>query len=884
MKKIIISIFIYCISLTVYATEYYVSSSTGNDLNDGISPETAWKTLAKIENERNNFVPGDVIAFKTGDIWNDGTFLNLSGVKGDVKNNIHFTSYGKGSKPIINVVGKPNVTWTYQGDNIWRSGDFHDQISRLMIDDKEVLGSWIYSELNTNIGDSRKDPSSIVKYVWDNIGDGNFVYLYSTVNPSEENIKVSLDVRALSLYNNSFLTISNIEFQGGYLAGITVKACDNIIFDNVKVGVMCRHGITTEYSSTIKKHCSNITIKNSLFDAEFNLDYSGAQKNNKRSEQHGGSDGLALRDCIGAVVDSNVFKNWGHSSLSLTANKDANSVTTLVKAYNNNLTAPDIAYGGRFGGDRNSHHNEIYNNIIENIKTSNQMNGHDNHVHHNIFRNNSHSPIKTYSYGEITVQGYSTGSYNNIFENNLFIDCENSGYFIGGDNFTSDVKGHKFRNNIIYNCGSYFKNIGIWIEPNSVSSHSNKENIIENNIVFNSKTKITIRYYKNMFSIATFNKQSSYGHTIDNNLSENPNFISVLDFHLKGDSPAINTGIDPLSVKDFEGNPIPNNGTKPDIGIYEYYENTTGSIKANAGSDQSICQGESVTLTASGGSIYSWNTGATTKSITVNPEVTTIYTVTVSEGSDSDSDTVTVAVSNVTANAGSDKTIYEGESVTLTASGGDAYQWSTGVTTQSITVTPAATTTYTVTAKNGDCEDTDTVQVTVNEKDTSPPPAKADAGEDQTICLGDNIKLMASGGKTYVWSTGETTKSITVNPTRTTSYTVTATRGGVTNSDAVIVTVENCSAIGEDNSQNEFTVYPNPTNGDINISVKNVDKNFTVFVADAKGSLVYSENIQSDKNDFYKKIDLSRFDKGMYFVGLNGANIDEVEKIIFSDY
>ena len=121
-------------------------------------------------------------------------------------------------------------------------------------------------------------------------------------------------------------------------------------------------------------------------------------------------------------------------------------------------------------------------------------------------------------------------------------------------------------------------------------------------------------------------------------------------------------------------------------------------------------------MTAGGGSSYSWNTGETTKSITVSPSETTTYTVTVSEGSSSDSDTVTITVSSVTANAGSDMTIYEGASVTLTASGGDSYVWNTGVTTQSITVTPTATTIYTVIAKQGDCEDTDTVQVIVNTK------------------------------------------------------------------------------------------------------------------------------------------------------------------------
>src|SRR5690606_18809101 len=66
------------------------------------------------------------------------------------------------------------------------------------------------------------------------------------------------------------------------------------------------------------------------------------------------------------------------------------------------------------------------------------------------------------------------------------------------------------------------------------------------------------------------------------------------------------------------------------------------AITANAGQDVSICQGESVTLTANGGTTYEWSTGETTASITVNPNETTTYTVTAYSvsGNNSDSDEV----------------------------------------------------------------------------------------------------------------------------------------------------------------------------------------------------------------------------------------------------
>ncbi len=69
-------------------------------------------------------------------------------------------------------------------------------------------------------------------------------------------------------------------------------------------------------------------------------------------------------------------------------------------------------------------------------------------------------------------------------------------------------------------------------------------------------------------------------------------------------------------------------------------ENST--IAASAGKDVTICAGEMVTLTASGGSIYKWNNGKTTKSISVNPAITTKYEVEVSDGTRSGTDEVTV--------------------------------------------------------------------------------------------------------------------------------------------------------------------------------------------------------------------------------------------------
>jgi gliding motility-associated-like protein len=143
---------------------------------------------------------------------------------------------------------------------------------------------------------------------------------------------------------------------------------------------------------------------------------------------------------------------------------------------------------------------------------------------------------------------------------------------------------------------------------------------------------------------------------------------------------------------------------------------------------------------------------------------------------------------------------YTPSSVNLTASGGSFYKWSDGQTGAQITVSPTATTNYTVTVTQGACPATATVTVNVEDAPSINIP-------DQTICAGESITLTASGGGTYQWYTnpslfgngtainGATNASLTVSPTTTTTYRVIVTSpAGCKGQDDVKVTIvtSNC--------------------------------------------------------------------------------------------
>ena len=180
------------------------------------------------------------------------------------------------------------------------------------------------------------------------------------------------------------------------------------------------------------------------------------------------------------------------------------------------------------------------------------------------------------------------------------------------------------------------------------------------------------------------------------------------------------------------------------------------SASANAGTNQTICLGESITLAASGGVSYVWSPAASlsdpnSSSPVATPTSTTTYTVTVTDQDGcTDTDDVVVTVqTNPTLTVSSDQTICRGESVQLSASGSaTAYSWSpsTGLNNINLanpTASPSVTTIYTVTATLGTgCTTTDQVIVNVNDL------PDADAGRRRRNLSGN--RGSASGHRGYI--------------------------------------------------------------------------------------------------------------------------------------
>jgi hypothetical protein len=289
---------------------------------------------------------------------------------------------------------------------------------------------------------------------------------------------------------------------------------------------------------------------------------------------------------------------------------------------------------------------------------------------------------------------------------------------------------------------------------------------------------------------------------------------------------------------------------------------STPTISASVTS-ASVCAGNSTTLTVSGNaSTYSWNTGATTASVSVSPTLTTNYTVTGTNACGSVTAVTSVSVSNnPTLSLPASTVACGGGSVTLmaTGTGVTSYSWNTGATTSSISVSPTVATNYTVSG-TGACG-TATAMTSVS---IGAAPTVTAATSSATICITHSVVLTAAGsaGSTYLWNTGATTSSISVSPTSTTAYTVTASNvcGAIATSITQYVSL--CTSLNE-LSGSEIRLYPNPASDLIHVSLPAylLSGTASIEISDALGKIVISESLTKDAS----VVKLGQLEHGIYF-------------------
>lgn len=234
------------------------------------------------------------------------------------------------------------------------------------------------------------------------------------------------------------------------------------------------------------------------------------------------------------------------------------------------------------------------------------------------------------------------------------------------------------------------------------------------------------------------------------------------------------------------------------------------------------------------------------------------------------------------ATAPSDASICIGSSIFMTGTATDGtspyiYAWSPGTdlsstTTDTTTANPTVDQPYTFSVTDArNCSASDGVTITISALPT------ATAGNAGSVCIGSTISLNASGGVDFDWTGPNSySQNNTQNPTITNAtlamggvYTVTVTNAaGCSITATTTVSVNDCTGIEEIKEIESMNMYPNPSDGNFNLSIlfKNKPNNVLVEFYNMHGSLVLSKNFQKPGTELNENFRLTEAAAGNYFM------------------
>ena len=276
-KQIKYQVFVLLFSFSLCAqNQYYLSSSTGNDNNNG-SQTQPWKTLSKISNT--TLGPGDTVYFKKGDTFRGHFVVDGSGTE---QSPITFTSYGNGNQPIIS-----------GSDHDDGGGDYREAMlvtnhDNMVFDDLEIqnhrtisrsgVGDLVSFGIRIEVSDSN---ANLNNFSFRNMTFKNVYALY-WVDPSNQNAFNDFEVSGLTFISSWGGIINNVIVEDSYFTDLqrigvhikntmgktSTKRNTNFVFRNndfFQIGGTCVLPVRTE----------NCLIENNIFNQP------GAKTNDK---------------------------------------------------------------------------------------------------------------------------------------------------------------------------------------------------------------------------------------------------------------------------------------------------------------------------------------------------------------------------------------------------------------------------------------------------------------------------------------------------------------------------------------------------------------------------------------------------------------------------
>ena len=221
-------------------TVYYLSPD-GDDAADGRKPETAWKTLAKLNSMA---IPtGSYVCFERGGLWR-GQISAKAGVT--------YTAYGEGDKPKIYgslIDGADASLWKQtEAENIWVFAEAWKQdVGTLVFNHGEAhaIKCTIRTEadgstFNNTTGEPFKTYADLTTdlHFYHDYKDSGKLYLYCKGNPGErfDSIEFNIKGNVIAVGGNSGVTVDNLCIKYGGAHGVGAGTVKNLTVQNCEFG------------------------------------------------------------------------------------------------------------------------------------------------------------------------------------------------------------------------------------------------------------------------------------------------------------------------------------------------------------------------------------------------------------------------------------------------------------------------------------------------------------------------------------------------------------------------------------------------------------------------------------------------------------------------
>jgi parallel beta-helix repeat protein len=498
------------------ATNYYFSDSGNDQKNNGLSVNSPWESLEKLNSVMLRLQPGDSVLLCRGDVFSGEIRIIKSGTN---QSGIYFGAYGKGRKPMLNGTTKVSG-WKTAGQHKWEATcpECKDQLNSLFLDGvMKPIGRWPnqhaanggYLPVKWASGSTRLSSRAIPDAsVWKGadviVRSQRWVLDCSTIlstsadtlniQPIPQNIinpefgfficnsPMALDLpgewcfdnatKKITIYSESDPNLSVVEVPTvGDL--ISIRKQGFITIENLVINGALNNGILAD-------SVQNVTVRNiEAVHTGKNAVYFKDSRNlvfEANSISDANNEGLNFQKCRGSVIRHNQIKNIGLiAGMGRPSFDGSFSYSGLEISGSSNLVEynkiDSIGYVGiRFEGDSTT----VQYNVISNYCMVKDDGGgiYTWNGNHYFYPNVVPPNVGRKVIGNILRNGIGAG-----FGTDDSLSNSANGIYIDGGSCNVEVLG-----NTVYHCGA----IGIFL--NNASRIT-----VLNNLVYNCKTQLQVR-------------------------------------------------------------------------------------------------------------------------------------------------------------------------------------------------------------------------------------------------------------------------------------------------------------------------------------------------------------------------------------------------------